>query len=305
MNFCSNAILLLVVSVVAIAQDRMPAIPADKRPEAIAALAGVLRGHPDPVARELLTGQAEGDDRDSALEAVDALAALHDPAAATRLERLLTRASSQADSGLRRRLVAALGELRASAAPLLGRLEDDPDPKVRAEAAWALGKRADATSEPALTRALSSASAAVRANAAGALYRLGRAPAQLVRLADDRDPAARANAALALGWKPSPAARVVLERLRASDEDRHVRAAATLALARGSAPAVSDRSDWIAIHLVDFDGAPLADARYYLVLPDGLLKAGFADARGTAREESVSIGTCEIELPDDLPPVGK
>jgi HEAT repeat protein len=274
---------------------------ADRRPDAIAALGGILRGHSDPVARELCAGYAEGDDRDSALEAVDALAALADPAAAPRLQRLLTRASSASDAGLRRRVVAALAEVHGELAVLLGRLEDDPDPKVRAEAAWALGKAGGGTPgavEPTLVRALGSSSAAVRANAAGALARLGRSPSALTRLLDDRDPAARANAALALARHVTPDARPALDRLR-SDEDRRVRAAAT----RTAPPAAAaSRTEWIALHLVDYDGAPLGDARYQLLCPDALIKSGFADARGTVREEALPPGACQLELPDDLPP---
>jgi HEAT repeat protein len=272
--------------------------PAERRPDAVAALGFFLRGRSDATARELLLGLAEANDpatSAAALEAVDALAASRDPQAVPRLERLLGRAAD--DVALRRRLVQALAELEPDAALLTARLDGDSDPRVRAEAAWALGKRrADAGSIAALTRALASSSAAVRANAAAALARLGQAPPQVTRLLDDADPAARANAALAVAKLPGW--RATLDRLRARDPDRHVRAAAARALA-GSA--LAPRVDWIALHLTDFDGAPLADARFRLVLPDGLVKSGAADARGVAREESLPRGACELELPDDPP----
>lgn len=160
-----------------------------------------------------------------------------------------------------------------------------------------LGKRARAADAaavvPALERALASSSAPVRANAAAALYRLNQAPAALVRLLEDRDPAVRANAALAAARRAD--ARATVEHLRAADDDPHVRATA----ARALAPALPSggRAAWVAVHLVDFDGAPLADARYLLCLADGLCKAGVSDARGTAREESAPAGTWSLRFP--------
>jgi HEAT repeat protein len=263
---------------------------AERRPEALAALGGVLRGKPDAGARELLLSLVVADDPVGATEAIDALAATRDHAAWARLERLIGK--STLDPGLRRRLVAAGAELGAPARTLAARLDDDSDARVRAEAAWALGKRgSEAVSYvPALERALSAPFAALRANAAAALARLGKQPAALERLVDDPDPAVRANAALALRGKKS-----LLERLRA-DESPLVRAAAAHALEARTGPAVG--GDFIAAHLTDFDGAPLGDAAYWLVLPDGLVKSGFADARGTAREESVPTGSCRLEFPD-------
>jgi hypothetical protein len=131
----------------------------------------------------------------------------------------------------------------------------------------------------------------VRANAAGALYRLGRAPVELVRLLDDREPAARANAALALARNPS--ARRAIGRLAERDEDRFARAAAQRAQ-RG--PALPTASDWITFDVVDFDGAPLGDARYRLVFPDGVVKLGLTDERGIIAEERVPSGGCTLAL---------
>jgi hypothetical protein len=101
----------------------------------------------------------------------------------------------------------------------------------------------------------------VRANAAGALYRLGRKPAALQRLADDSYAPARTNAERALTGPPAPA-----------------------------------RNDWITLYLVDFDGTPLPDMRYRLTLPDGLVKVGAGDGRGIAHEESVPAGSCTLAL---------
>jgi hypothetical protein len=112
-------------------------------------------------------------------------------------------------------------------------------------------------------------------------------------LVADEDPAVRANAVLAL-----PRSTTSLARIEADDPDPRVRAAARNAR-RGSGPGA--RSDWIGLYLVDFDGAPLADARYRLLLPDGLIKSGVADARGIVREESVPPGACDLELVDEPP----
>jgi cellulose synthase operon protein C len=267
-----------------------------ERAEAIAALGGLLRGRTDPVARELLLSHAEGSDSLFAVEGVDALGALHDPAAAARLARLL----QKKDGELRRHVARALGDLASddAASALTACLADDPDLTVRAEAAWALGKlKPDAARVTALEHALSSRSAEVRGNAAAALARLGRTPEALTPLLHDPDAPVRENAALAVARDPAhrAAAAARLKEMAAGDPDAYVRAAASRALA-GKAP--DARADWIALYLVDFDGAPLGGARYRLVLPDGLAKSGHADNRGIVREEGAPRGDCQIEIVD-------
>jgi HEAT repeat protein len=234
-----------------------------ERQEAIAAIGGLLRGKPDPVARELLLGYAEGSDSNLAVEALDALAAMRDPLSTSRVLRLL----AKRDAEIRRHAVRAAGELGGdeSENALVTRLSDDRDAAVMAEAAWALGKgRGSAGALAALERALASPSPEVRANAAAAFARLGHPPQLLTRLLHDPDPAVRTNAAIALKPKKS-----------------------------------SSRNDWIGLYLVDFDGAPLANARYRLLLPDGLVKTGQADGRGVVREESLPRGACQLELVDE------
>ncbi len=222
----------------------------DRRATAIAALGGVVRRRPDATARELLLAYAEGHDTASALAALDALGAMGDQAAVARLVRLV---DSRFDDDVRRRALAALGDIgdiggddatRTLISMLAG---DSGDPGVRAEAAWALGKQRHAgnATVAALTVALRAAAPSVRANAAAALYRLGRAPADLLRLLDDRDPAVRGNAALALAHTPK--ARVALQRLAERDDDRTAQAAARRALAlaggrRPPPPATGSRS---------------------------------------------------------------
>lgn len=232
---------------------------ADRRADAIAALGGLLRKRPDATARELLLGEGErAGDPALAVAAVEALAAMHDAAAAPRLERVLQRSASL--PSLRRAIVSALGTIGSSAGVIAARLDEDPDPSVRAEAAWALGKLTGG--EAALERALDSSSAPVRINAVAALARLGRAPAALERLRRDGDRAVRSNAERALA---------------------HARPLS--------------RTDFTAWHLVDYDGLPLADTAYRLELADGLIKAGVTDPRGDAREEDVPSGAVRFDVP--------
>jgi HEAT repeat protein len=270
----------------------------DRRATAIVALGGAVRRRPDATARELLFGYAEGSDAAAALAALDALGAMGDKGAVGRLQHLV---ESRFDDDVRGRAVAALGDIGGDEAAhtLVTMLAGDyGDPRIRAEAAWALGKlkhAGDAVVGP-LAQALHASAPAVRANAAAALFRLGRAPDDLLRLVDDRDPAVRGNAALALG--KTPKARASLVRLSERDEDRYARAAAKRALA---GPSPSPAADWIALDVVDFDGAPLGDAGYRLVLPDGLQRAGVTDERGVIREESVPAGACTLLLDEAAP----
>jgi HEAT repeat protein len=235
--------------------------PAQARADALAALLATVRARPDAVTRELCLGLAEAGDGPTALDAVDVLGAMGDGAAAPRLLRLLARSRSPA---LRRRVVAALGVLKpseASDAALLSRLRSDDDVAVRAEAAWALGKRRVAGAEGPLKEALRSTAPSLRGNAAAALLRNGWATAEVRALAQDRDPQARKNGELAVrGGRPTPG------------------------------------EDWVALTAVDYDGAPLADVPYLLTLPDGLVKAGRTDERGLAREERLPRGACQLEL---------
>jgi HEAT repeat protein len=324
----SSAIVPAVVS--AIGRAVKTAAP-ERREAAVVALGNVLRRKSDGVAREILFAQLDGSDAAAALAAVDALGAMGDDAAAPRLMRIL---DGNGDPALRRRAAAALGELDGDdvVRGLVAALRGDADVRVRAEAAWSLGKRArlaaknsrgsddknsrgsdDKSSRAgddknsraaadvaaALEAALHAAAPAVRANAAAALFRLGRAPAALVPLLDDADPAARGNAALALAHTPS-AARAIA-RMADGDDDRHARAAAKRALANAAGNAApSPRNDWIAFDVLDFDGAPVADARYRLVLPDGVTRSGTTDERAVVRDDTVPGGSCSLVI-DEAP----
>jgi hypothetical protein len=46
---------------------------------------------------------------------------------------------------------------------------------------------------------------------------------------------------------------------------------------------------------VDYDRRPLANARYRLTLPDGLIRVGVTDYRGIARQELLPPGDCDVE----------
>lgn len=56
--------------------------------------------------------------------------------------------------------------------------------------------------------------------------------------------------------------------------------------------------DYIEISLRAADGAPKADERYVLHLPDGSKKEGRLDSRGKAREDGIPPGHVRVEFPD-------
>ena len=86
----------------------------------------------------------------------------------------LTKMLSDRDAQIRRWAVAALGEIAApeTVAPLSKVLTKDPDPGVRIEAAFRLGKFGGEAARPALTAALKDANADVRRLANAALEEL-------------------------------------------------------------------------------------------------------------------------------------
>lgn len=290
------------------------------KPEVLSAIGGLLRGRPSETARGPLldlaqqAGEPRGPAATLALDALDALAAIRDPATAPRLLRLL----DHRDPLRRLRATAALGTLLAVApseamvSALLTRLGEDPDGRVAAEAAWALGRlpRGHALGPLAsqgLRRALLArrgiqvTDAAVRCNGLGALARLGLAELRDIEWLTDPDPGARANAAALLSTLPSRSAGLLarLRNLAAVDEDERVRRAANKALV--AAPAAErPRVHWLGTYQQDYDRWPLAEARYRLTLGDGLLRVGFTDHRGVAREELLPEGSCDLETLEDL-----
>ncbi|MFO0576613.1 MAG: sister chromatid cohesion protein PDS5 [Polyangia bacterium] len=297
------------------------------KPEVLSAIGGLLRGRPSESARPALldVAQQAGEPRSTAatlaLDALEALAAVRDPQTAGKLLRLL----EHRDPLRRVRATAAVAALLSVApsdalvAALLTRLSDDPDGRVAAEAAWGLGQLVrghalGAMAARGLRKALAvrrgqqPTDAAVRCNGIAALARLGLAELHDADWLTDPDPGARANAATLLGTltarSPGMAAR--LRNLAAVDEDDRVRRAAQRVLAAGPAAGsgpipVDRRRHWLGTYQQDYDRRPLVEARYRLTLSDGLVRIGFTDHRGTAREELLPEGSCEIETLEDLP----
>lgn len=285
--------------------------------EVLTALGGVLRGSPSDPAREALLAVAQASaepmskEAGDALDALDALAAIRDPAAAPKLLRLL----GHRDPLRRARATAAVGTLLAVAPTatlvdaLAGVISQEGDPRVVAEAAWALGELAVARAALLVPRAAaalrqvlsrhgdSPAEAAVRANALAALGRLGTSELVDGFWLADPNPAVRANAAWLVGalQARSPGMRARLRNLGVVDPDHHVRQSAAAALAGRRPAPLAMRTHWLATYQVDYDRRPLANARYRLILPDGLVRVGVTDHRGIARQELIPDGECDLE----------
>lgn len=285
--------------------------------EVLTALGGVLRGSPSDPARDALLAVAQvsaepmSKEAGDALDALDALAAIRDPAAAPKLLRLL----GHRDPLRRARATAAVGTLLAVAPTatlvdaLSGVISQEGDPRVVAEAAWALGELAVARAASLVPRAVaalrqvlsrrgdSAAEAAVRANALAALGRLGVSELVDAFWLADPNPAVRANAAWLVGalQARSPGMRARLRNLGVVDPDHHVRQSAAAALAGRRPAPLALRTHWLGMYQVDYDRRPLANARYRLILPDGLVRVGVTDHRGIARQELLPDGECDLE----------
>ena len=285
--------------------------------EVIDALGGVLRGSPSEPARDVLLGIAQSSaepmskEAGDALDALDALAAIRDPAAASRLIRLFY----HRDPMRRARAAAAVGTL-LSVAPtaalvdaLSGVIAQDADPRVTAEATWGLGELSPTRGASLLPRAATAlrqalsrqgegpAEAAVHANALAALARIGQPELVDAIWLTAPDVAVRANAAFLVGTLQARSAgmRARLRNLDVVDPDHRVRQSAAAALA-GKAPApLASRTHWLGMYQVDYDHRPLANTRYRLTLPDGLVRVGVTDHRGIARQELLPAGQCDLE----------
>jgi HEAT repeat protein len=161
-----------------------------------------------------------------------------------------------AEPSVRAGLVRALGSIKASgdlaAVPLMQRLLEDQNSKVRMEAAFALGNlaRGKTLREPsavqALTRALRDPDAQVRETAAWALAEMGPDAAsaipELQRLLSEKDRKVRLQAAASLGLIGEAAAGAVpalLHRLKVEPADDDIRQVILVALSR-IGPAASE-----------------------------------------------------------------
>ncbi len=178
-------------------------------------LIGMLRDDPEAGVREVATWALAQRGPD-ALEAVRAH--LADP-----------------DAGVRHQMAHVLGKLRdPRAAGALATLLEDPDADVVAKAAFSLGQIGGGEAAAALAGTLGRGPATLRATVVTALGRLGAeavAPVVAVLAAEDRStPAARADAAEALGLLEDPAAADPLA-AATTDPAEEVRLAALMALA--------------------------------------------------------------------------
>src|SRR5207249_1865944 len=144
---------------------------ADLAPEqALPHLRAVLKD-PNP---ELRRTAAQSLGKIARKEAVPALVAALGGMEAHMAVPFLTKLLADRDAQIRRWAVGALGEIAApeTVAPLSKVLTKDPDPGVRIEAAFRLGKFGGEAARPALTSALKDANADVRRLANAALEEL-------------------------------------------------------------------------------------------------------------------------------------
>jgi len=251
-------------------------------------------------------GEPDSDAAFLAADALDALSALGDVAVIGRVARLL----SHPDPLRRSRAAAAMGSLlaradRSDGAVLISVLQQDRSARVVAEAAWALGKlspESAAAAVAALRQLLSQREGmggerAVRANALGALSRLGRAEPSDAAWLSESEPLARANAALLLSSlrEKTPGLLSRLRNMAKTDPDHRVRSAAAHAVTNRGPAGRTARGSFLGLMQLDVDQQPLSDAPFRLTLPDGLSRIAVTDRRGLMREEQVPTGGCEIE----------
>jgi HEAT repeat protein len=207
-----------------------------------------LLAHGDPLARAEAARQLGEFRRSAALEALYLAAGDGEPSRAVRVAAIeaigwvrdpsfaVAVANRLSDPAVDVRIAAAatLGRLgnRQVLEPLVTAMANDPDPRVRAAAANAIGwLRAPASVEP-LSRALDDPAASVRAAAASGLGLIGndRAVEPLLGVLDDRDSLVRYQAVGALMVLDDPRARPALQALSQNDPDPLVRNQATAAL---------------------------------------------------------------------------
>lgn len=204
------------------------------------------------------------------------------------------------------------------AAPLVEAL-DDRGWSVAIDAAGALAQLADPATGDALCQTLEDPRGVghLEANlllAAAATSAPCTLPRALVSFATSEVPVVRAAAARAIGAAltrtPAPdgasaqerelsRGRAVLRSCVAEDQSPQVQDACRAAL--GPAAQVAPRDDWIEFYLYASDGTELRPrARYLLVLPNGLTKAGVTDFNAFAREAPVQAGEYAVQDPASI-----
>lgn len=276
------------------------------------ALGGIVERRPSDAAVDRLVREldvAAGPERDAWIEA---LGRAPTPNAVRALERI---ARARPDD--RRTAVAALGAHRgdALAFALAKEALADPDPAVRAEAAFVLGSIGRSEALPILAPRVGSTDAMLATNAVAAIATLARDVPATARDAStlacaalgDRRDAVRVNALVALANArarcgdgraisklatddPSALVRTAAERALAIAADQLPNAQAATPSAPSSLPASPPRRAVTVFVAAERDAAPKPGAPYTLEYDGGLLRAGLTDRRGAIFDPSAPKG---------------
>jgi hypothetical protein len=67
---------------------------------------------------------------------------------------------------------------------------------------------------------------------------------------------------------------------------------------RSPEPPIQEQTTWIAVRLVDRDGAAIARAQFRLELPNGVVREGRLDDQGRARVDGIDAGSCKVTFPE-------
>jgi HEAT repeat protein len=290
------------------------------------ALPGVVMRSKDPrLAADLarVLRETRGSFRDALIEALAAAGA-----AGLAELRAIARSRDPAD----RAKVAEVLAGSAAGRDIVAVLAKDPAARVRATAVWVTGSIGSREDLPALLAHLADQDAAVAANAAAALGRLGRGGAlpqrELCAALGDARPGVRANAlaALRLGLRAAavePCGAGVVARMLRRDPVPSVRSAAARLLfalpeaAREPLSRCSDQDESSAVaeacsvpppeltesfepllaYVVPTgETEPVPHAPFALALADGTLRQGTADRRGAVFEARAPKGLVRLEL---------
>lgn len=73
---------------------------------------------------------------------------------------------------------------------------------------------------------------------------------------------------------------------------------AAQAASSSATQAAAEETHYIEVELKDDEGKPVANAAYFVELPDGSTKSGRTDANGYARIDGVDPGTAKISFPE-------
>ncbi len=280
------------------------------------ALGGLLARRPDDAATRAVVAafdRSGGADRDAFLGVLGRLGAR-----APQVDERLARLAHDGGDDDRRTLATVLplrpDDARASSVRLATVLLGDSDPRVRAQAAWALGELGDAAAASALEKHLGDADPATAANSAVAVARLaagaagttgaaggtgrgGRTAPLLCPLLRRDDPFVRANALTGLRWLGARCGTGDDERaLLATDPSEEVRQAAARLLGAGaSASASPDRR--ALDHCAGADPSPTVAAAC-----DPSLAPALAAAPAVAESVTIFVVPATREEPQRLAP---